>query len=252
MNKKYLSVLLIVIAGLAAFLSGFYLFKSLTSSPQEKLMKASEGEALQELSIDERPYVTLTPRPDGHELTLKITNVPEGFKAVEYELGYKNKDGVQQGATGKITVSSPVLERKILLGTCSSGRCRYDEGVERGTLTLRFRDDQGKLIAKFETGFTLNQGGSKLSSYDGKFSISGNLGKVNFFYVVMGTFGLPSTLPTKPTGEPYGVFASGKAKILATVSITGAEKIWGWDGTGWSKLQEGKTTFLGTFISSAE
>lgn len=215
--KKYLLILIGVAIGLGIVLGGFWFFLSLTRVPAQK-EESKEKEVLRELKVDERPYINLTPRKDGHELTLAIAKIPSGVNTIEYELGYKNKDNVQQGATGQINITSPSVERKILLGTCSSGRCRYDEGVEQGTLSLRLRDEDGKLVTKLTTGFTLSQGVGKLSSSDGKLIFSGNLVKSDF-YVIVGTFGFPGKLSGNVAGEPYGIFTSGKTAISGTVTL---------------------------------
>ena len=63
--------------------------------------------------------------------------------------------GIQQGVPGTAKLDGGDIERKMLLGSESSGKFRYDEGVKGGTLTLRFRNSKGRLIGKLSTEFTL-------------------------------------------------------------------------------------------------
>jgi hypothetical protein len=54
---------------------------------------------------------------------------------------------------GTVQLSGDV-EKKLLLGSESSGKFRYDTGITGGTMTIRFRNSSGKLLGKLETAFT--------------------------------------------------------------------------------------------------
>jgi hypothetical protein len=143
------------------------------------------------------------------------------------------------------------MERDLLLGTCSSGRCRYDEGVEDGTFTLRLRDEDGKLISKLETRFYLQKGGLKLSSADNDFSLSSTKLSKNTYYIVVGTFGLPKDAPGDVVGEPYGIFTKGSTKVSGSIDLDGEGTLYGYNGSKWVELADGETSFLGTFVKIA-
>jgi hypothetical protein len=105
------------------------------------------------LTDTDKPQVNLTPRSDGHELTLKISGIKPIFNKIEYELIYTASDAgleIEKGVSGTAELKDIIsgsFERKILLGTesCTNGcKYKYDAGVNGGTLnlTLNTQDDQ--------------------------------------------------------------------------------------------------------------
>ncbi len=116
-----------------------------------------------ELTEDQKPIVSLIPRPDGHELKLKIDKIPSMVKNIEYELLYTAVDNdleIEKGAGDTINLNSSNIERNILLGTasCTNGcKYKYDTGITGGTLTLTLLTDSGQSNT-FETPFTLKTG----------------------------------------------------------------------------------------------
>lgn len=251
--RRILPIVIVVVLGIALIVGGVWFF----TRSKEKVApgggtKKSQEQVVKELPLEERPFVSLTPRLDGHEFHLIISNIPGGTDSVEYELVYKVASGVTQGVPGTVKLSGKTsLERDLLLGTCSSGRCRYDEGVEKGAFTLRLRDEDGKLITKLETEFHLQQDGKGLISSDGKFSISSNsLGK-STFYLTMNTFGLPGKAPGKVVAGSYGAFTKGATKVSGTVTLDGSGTLYGWNGSKWVEVMDGKISSLGTFIRVA-
>lgn len=164
-----------------------------------------------EVPFSDRPVVSLTPRSDGHWLDLSI----EKFKvqkaaSLDYELLYTLPDGRVQGVPGTVQLTGiSDLKRELLLGSESSGKFRYDEGVKNGNLTIRFRDGKGKLLAKFSTKFRMQTDETNLSSIDENFVYKLEKPVKGEFFVTMETFGLPtdSNVSSVSSG-PYGVFSS--------------------------------------------
>lgn len=76
----------------------------------------------------------------NRSIVLTISGIPENVETIEYELTYLTGSGLPRGVLGKITVSgeSSIKRDDIVLGTCSSGRCVYDTGVESIDLSLKF------------------------------------------------------------------------------------------------------------------
>lgn len=118
-----------------------------------------------ELSItdDQKPVSLLTPREDGHELTLKISKINPIFTKIEYELIYTASDSgldIEKGVSGNIESKDVIngsAERKILLGTesCTNGcKYKYDAGVNGGTLNLTLITNDNQ-VATLEMPFTL-------------------------------------------------------------------------------------------------
>lgn len=174
-------------------------------------------EKLIEVAFVDRPYVSLTPRSDGHWLDLQIQKFNQIAKAasLDYELLYTLPDGRVQGVPGTVKLEGlSELKRELLLGSESSGKFRYDEGVEEGTLTIRFRDSKGKLMAKFTTKFSMKSASAKqalseLNSVDQNFKYTFAKPVKSDFYLVMETFGLPATSSVGQVASgPYGVFTS--------------------------------------------
>lgn len=92
-----------------------------------------------------------------------VINKPQGFTKVEYELSYMaNSTGtasedegegdmpakINRGVAGddQISPDESKYESKFLdLGSCSSGTCRYDTGVDSVHLLLKLTKSDGKL-----------------------------------------------------------------------------------------------------------
>jgi len=115
------------------------------------------------ITDSQKPTITLTPREDGHELTLNISKIDPIFTKIEYELIYTATDSgldIEKGVSGNFEAKDLVNgmgERKILLGTesCTNGcKYKYDAGVNGGSLnlTLMTKDNQ---VASLEMPFTL-------------------------------------------------------------------------------------------------
>lgn len=250
--RRILIIFIIILIGLLTAGGAFWLLRGDSKPQNAEEDKPIKEETVKELPIEERPFVSLTPRADGHEFHLSVSGIPNSADSLEYELVYKVASGVTQGVPGTVKLSGKTsIERDLLLGTCSSGKCRYDEGVEKGMFTVRLRDDDGKLISKLETEFHLQQDGKSLTSSDGKFSISSASFGKSTFYLTMNTFGLPDEAPGKVTSGPYGTLTKGVTKVSGTVTLDGSGTLYGWNGSKWVMLDDGKTSFLGTFIRVA-
>jgi len=181
---------------------------------------------LVELAFLDRPFASLTPTADGHYINLKIEKlkVPKAV-SMDYELLYSLPDGRAQGVPGTAELKDiTYFERKLLLGSESNGKFRYDEGVEEGNLTIRFRDSKGKLLAKFSTKFHLQSNVTELTSVDTNFTYTLDKKPKGIYFITMETFGLPtSSSVASVTSGPYAVFASddlpsGSASSWQTVS----------------------------------
>src|SRR3989344_1314621 len=111
-----------------------------------------------DLAFDaEGPYALLLPRRDGNALILSLKRT-SSYDEISYELAYTSlvdevvvensrskstDDGegggesIDRGVVGIINVAQKKgeYEQEILFGTCSKNVCKYDKGVENGTLT---------------------------------------------------------------------------------------------------------------------
>lgn len=164
-QKKYAiiaSVLVVLV------LVGFFVFGPKKPEKKEATILDSESEVLP--TVDASVKVKLESVKKGEAL-LSVSSAPKGTDLIEYELSYMvvNTDvgdegeggSVSQGAIGKCYQKSGVWEcgepgtagRKIVLGTCSSGVCRYHNIEGDIKVFLKFTGDYGSKV--FEKEFSL-------------------------------------------------------------------------------------------------
>lgn len=243
MNNKVLPIIVAVVVGILLVAGGFFAWKTLLKPPQQT---EQEREVAKELSLDQRPYVTLTPGPSC-EYTLALDRIQLKPDKIEYEIVYQDEKGVTQGASGTLTVSGKTkASKEVLFGTESSGHRKCDKGVEEGSVTLRLRNPDGKLIAKLTSQFHIQEGTKNLTLAE---DITVSLDKAAAAkFLIMGTIGLPDKAVGEAVRGPFGVFTDGKTNLSAAVKLSGSGKLYGWNGTRWVELGDGKTSFLGTYI----
>lgn len=164
---------------------------------------------------------------------------------------YKLPDGRIQGVPGTVELKEANFERDILLGSESSGKFRYDEGVKEGTLTLRFRDEAGKLVGKLSGGFTLHSDTNLLSSSDGKFNYELSEVYKGIHFVVSDTFGVSILPEFKVVSGPYGIFSSSDREIFGRVK-NATTQVYYFDGKSWSKIDAQEPSNIGLFVLAEE
>jgi hypothetical protein len=241
--KRYLPFIIFGVGVL--ILGGVFLF--IKGKGSEEI---EEEEVVAEIPFDQRPIASLTPSDDGHWLALKVEKIIFDAATLDYELLYQLPDGRTQGVPGSIKLEGQdAIERDLLLGSESSGKFRYDEGVESGSLTLRFRNEKGKLVGKLTTDFHLQSETDKLTSIDNVFSYE-LVEEQEDFFVTMQTFGLPEGYPSGLSSDPYGVFSSGDG-FEGVVSL-GSSKVAGWVDSEWIELKESVSSNIGIFVSVSE
>jgi len=141
-------------------IAAFILFGSLGYLGFQKISSKETGSVEEvDLPFDaEGPYATLFPRRDGNGLVLNIKRT-NSYDSISYDLAYTSKadetkvtgtkifdegEGTSKGGSIDRGVSGTIdtkekkgeYEQEILFGTCSKNVCKYDKGVENGTLTL--------------------------------------------------------------------------------------------------------------------
>ncbi|MFH1840798.1 MAG: hypothetical protein ABH807_01420 [Candidatus Shapirobacteria bacterium] len=196
-----------------------------------------------ELTLKERPFVSLTPLNGAKELELSIARI-RGIDKIEYELTYLSND-LSRGVIGTINLEgkSEVM-RQLTLGSCSRNICKYDENVTEGNLSLRLIAPDG--ATRLTSDFHLQKGASELTSLDDNFRLSGKFDK-NTYYLTMGTLGLPGEFTGEIEGEPYGVFTTASTAIKgAKINLAGI--VYGWVGSNWQKIDPNNVSTLTTYI----
>ncbi len=207
--KKVLPAIFVLI-GIVLLIGSIVLIKNSRSPKVEDI--DGQDETTTEIPVSQQPTVALIPKADGHWLKLQISNLKIEAKTLDYELLYKPETGISQGVPGTVQLDGgAMIERDLLLGSESSGKFRYDAGVETGTLTLRFRNDKGKLVGKMTTDFHLQSNTDKITSVDGKFTYKLDKKPKSVFFVTMKMFGteVPSNAVISDSG--YVIFASDSA-----------------------------------------
>lgn len=245
--KKFIPLVLLVVGLLVV--GGVYFFVIRDKKTEEVVFE--EEETIAEIPLDMRPLTSLTPIKEGHWLKMTIQNIKVAAATMDYELLYKGEDGQTQGVPGTVKLTGESkIERELLLGSESSGKFRYDQGVEEGTLTLRFRNDKGKVVGKLSTSFHLQNAVQELTSLDGKFAYTLDRVPKGTFFVTMETFGVPSSLEGTVSTGPYGVFSSGNGPYAGKVKMDGNVNYW--DGSKWNILDDKASKDLGIFASTSQ
>jgi len=246
--KKYLPFILLALALVAAV--GVFFF--IRGRGKEE---AVEEETVVEIPFEKRPFVSLTPSDDGHWLYLSVEGIKVDATSLDYELLYSLPDGRTQGVPGTVKLEGmDSFERELLLGSESSGTFRYDEGVEKGTLTLRFRSDKGKLVGKLSTEFHLQEASDReFASIDDQFKIMHveKLLLAQDYVITMETFGVPGNIDGNLQKGPYGAFTSIDNELTWKVTLDG-DQVLRWDGSEWEKPNEaGSFSDTGVFITTS-
>lgn len=248
MSNKFLSILVVVLLGLLLTGGGLFAWKNFSKPPEsgKEDEEKTEKETVKELTLEERPFTTLTPGPSC-EYTLALDQIQKDPEKIEYEIVYKDEKGVTQGATGTLKPEGKSnISKKVLFGSESSGHRKCDKGTEEGTITLRYRNSSGKLLTKLDTEFTIKEGGKTISLGD---NLKATLEKNSTSKLLaMSTFGLPAKAPGKATGDPFAILTNGPNKQNATIKLKGSGKPYGWNGKKWVEIQNEEANFLGTYI----
>lgn len=156
----------LIIAIILLTVLGFFVYQRFfaSSSPVPEVELAFDAEG---------PYALLIPRRDGNALILNLKRT-SSYSEITYELAYtasmdeiavkgkrtdegENEGVVDRGVVGTIDTKQKKgeYEQEILFGTCSKNVCKFDKGVENGTLTLHIRN--GKKAYRMITQWHLEQ-----------------------------------------------------------------------------------------------
>lgn len=146
--------IVLVVSVLVVLVVGFIIFNiNRTKAEKKVVINPTEIESIVP-TTDASTVATLTSLNGGKEVTLKIEGIPNDTTTIDYELSYSTKQQGFQGVIGTISnVKEKIFEKKITLGTCSSGKCVYHEVVGAIKVTLKFSGSYGEKILEKE--FTL-------------------------------------------------------------------------------------------------
>lgn len=141
---------LVLLGGIAvivvAIVAGFLFMQNNKKSAEPIEEETVEEQALQLKAED--IGLKLTPNANNTEVTMEITDVSK-FNSFDYEMSYDaDVEGeiVPRGAigSGKVESGESSITREITIGTCSSGKCKFDKGVTKISFIIRLNLKDGQ------------------------------------------------------------------------------------------------------------
>lgn len=135
-------VILLITAG-----AGYYILVANNSTASNEA-NVTSTEPVQEIIPTIDPVdlgVKLSLRSDKRAVKFEIANIKD-ITSVDYEVTYLAQGTIPRGMIGTIEVQpgDKKIETKYLdLGSCSSGKCKYDEGVTSIKLVLKISKSDG-------------------------------------------------------------------------------------------------------------
>jgi hypothetical protein len=152
-NMLIVVVVLILLAGVGFFMMNGRSGNQGTKDADEEVLP--DVEVLP--TVADTVKVDITADAKKQEASVSVKGVPKGTESIEYELSYDAEvDGekVPKGVIGTIEFDGKEpVQRKVTLGTCSSGTCKYDKGITSIKASLKFSGSYGAQL--FEGEFEL-------------------------------------------------------------------------------------------------
>jgi len=121
---------------------GYWLFIGKKTSTDKKNVQIAPSEETVP-TIDSSVIINLTAATGKKEVLLSIKNIPKNTSSLEYILSYETVEGGLQGVNSTADITGSNFEKKITLGTCSSGTCVYHNIKDKIKLELVFKGDYG-------------------------------------------------------------------------------------------------------------
>lgn len=255
----------LVIALILMGAGGLIVFQRFTTKPSGPVEEI-------DLSFDpEGPYAQLFPRRDGNALVLNLKRTGS-YDSISYELAYTSnpdetvvkgnkvsEDGdgksaggsIDRGVVGSIDTKEKKgeYEQEILFGTCSKNVCKYDKGVENGTLTLHIKkgDKAYKMVTQWHLqkpdvalGSLTSGDGHLVYKVDGDRATLANIG----YSIINDLTGVPKLPAGKSvTGKVYSLnvpiakeLKSGQVSLELVEQPINEAKLFRFDGSKWQEL----------------
>ena len=146
-QKKYLYLVLIIFCLFLVVIFWFFGGKSKSKNNPE-LISPTDARIP---TVDNTVKIDLINTLPGKEVLLTIDNIPQTTDTIDYELSYQTKNQGFQGIIGTIEVKNKKnFQKKLTLGTCSSGTCVYHQVVGKIKLILKFNGSYGEKIFEKE------------------------------------------------------------------------------------------------------
>lgn len=143
---KKIIIISIVIVIIISFLGVIFIRNKFISNQQ--IIEEIPTPTIMLPTISDSIKVDLIPKQENKIVMIKISGLSPDIESVEYELTYNTSSGLPRGVLGKIITSgkNEINRDDIVLGTCSSGKCVYDTGVNSVLLSLKFNSAEGTKV----------------------------------------------------------------------------------------------------------
>ncbi len=138
-NKRIIFFLFFVILITASF---FFALKNKKNKTDKKNLIIPTENLIP--TISSKVKVNLSYINHKKEVLLSISNIPPKTSTIEYLITYETEEGGLQGVNGIIEVQGSSFEKKVTLGTCSSGTCVYHRVKGKIKLELTFKGGYGQ------------------------------------------------------------------------------------------------------------
>lgn len=145
MKDKKQIIAVLVLAVLLAISGGYYFLFANKSAKPAPVPQQAEEEVIPTIVPDDLG-LKFSARSDGKAVRFSIENIKD-IQSVDYELSYLAKGDLPRGVIGHLDIKSTdtiIKSDYIELGSCSSGKCKYDEGVSLVKLILKITKTDGK------------------------------------------------------------------------------------------------------------
>lgn len=148
MKPEYKKYIFIGIAVFILLISGVFVLGRKDTSRNQPEEETPAEEVIP--TVNSSVKVDLSAQAGRKEVTLAIEGIPDNTESIDYELSYQTAQQGLQGVIGTISdIENSKYEKKLTLGTCSSGTCVYHQVVGKIKLTLKFNGSYGaKLYEK--------------------------------------------------------------------------------------------------------
>lgn len=243
LGKKPKIILIILAALLLVGLIIFFVVRQGNSNPTIDDQTSTTTSKKQSLDQEQKPIITLTSQNGGRELILAV-QTQKSFAAdeVEYELIYYLEDNLSRGMSGAIEMANDYGEIEILLGTCSSGTCRYDDGVVGGQVIISL--SQASKLYSLEADFAFLNEDTPFEDEEAGLTITTQ--EADNLLVLAGG-GLANLPDQEIIAGPYSLTGEGTTQASLSFDISQGQLLVEEDGT-WSPVPSLEDLPLGIYL----
>lgn len=195
-QKQNLIIAGLILGGIIIILLTTALFwpsNNAESTEEQTPVRRRISEPVNQIDVNERPYIRLIPKPDGRNLTIQVVEVKLPAENMEYELEYQ-AGSTSQGEFKQLSLETLPAQIDAFFGSCSAGgACTYHTDILGGSLLGRFLPNDGDTYAIKQDWryFDNTSKDTKVASKDAKFQLESTSLATQRYIVVYNTPGYP-------------------------------------------------------------